>query len=175
VEMTKRLVEAVAEKYSVNTKQIYGTGQSMGGMTVLYLAATYPKLFAAELFVSCQWDITVLGNLVKEKFCYYAAAGDQNASGGQSDVQAMLEDDGKSYQTTTDLDATADASEQNATVQKMLAKGSAYNFVNFKEGTVLEVSDADSSDPMASSEHMASFEPAYKIAASRDWLFQHKG
>ncbi|MBD0843975.1 alpha/beta hydrolase-fold protein [Streptomyces sp. TRM68416] len=174
VEMTKRLVDTVAKKYRVNAKQIYGTGQSMGGMTVMYLAAKYPTLFAAELFVSCQWDISVLDNLAKETFCYYAAAGDERASGGQTDVEAMLKSAGKKYQTTTDLDATAAASEQNSTVQKMLAKGSDYNFVTFKKGTVLEVSDADSSDPMASSEHMASFEPAYKIAASRDWLFEQK-
>ena len=50
---TKNLIDNVSTSYSVDANRIYGTGQSMGGMTILYLASQYPDLFAAEMFVSC--------------------------------------------------------------------------------------------------------------------------
>ena len=61
---TKNLIDNVSSCYSADANRIYGTGQSMGGMTILYLASQYPDLFAAEMFVSCQWDINELSNPV---------------------------------------------------------------------------------------------------------------
>jgi hypothetical protein len=52
----------------------------------------------------------------------------------------------------------------------MYASGDAANFATFAAGTVLTVS-GQSADSGAGSEHMASFEPAYRITALRDWLF----
>ena len=170
VEATVGLLESIQSQYSVDASRIYGTGQSMGAMTVMYLAAHHPDLFAAELIVSGQWDPTDLSGLTSEKFLYFAAGGDENASGGQTDVEALLDSAGVAYGTTT-LDATAAATEQNAAVSDLVANGDTANFATFDTGTVLEVAGTSSSSGMGgSSEHMASFEPAYKIAAARDWL-----
>lgn len=54
------LLDYLTEAYSVDTGRLYTTGQSMGCMTSLYLNSQYPGLFAASLFVSGQWDISVL-------------------------------------------------------------------------------------------------------------------
>lgn len=171
VEMTARLLDDVEENYSVDTDRVYGTGQSMGCMTVMYLAAQHPELFAAELLVSGQWDASDLANLAEEEFLYFAAAGDENASGGQSDVQGLLEESGVSYGTTT-LDATASAGDQEAAITGLVDNGNSANFATFTTGSVLEAAGDEASTSMGgSSEHMASFEPAYKIAAARDWLF----
>ena len=170
VEMTTGLLESIEEQYSVDTSRIYGTGQSMGAMTVMYLAAHHPELFAAELIVSGQWDPTDLDGLTSENFLYFAAGGDENASGGQTDVEALLDTAGVAYGTTT-LDATAAASDQEAAISELVANGDTANFATFETGTVLEVAGTDSDSSMGgSSEHMASFEPAYKIAAARAWL-----
>ncbi|MER5217109.1 alpha/beta hydrolase-fold protein [Streptomyces sp. NPDC002838] len=169
VEMTPRLLSSVTGKYSVNAKRIYGTGQSMGCMTVMYLAAKHPGLFAAELFVSGQWDISELGNLAKENFFYIAAGGDEKASAGQTEVEKMLKSAGVSYQAAT-WDATWSEAQFSAAAKKLFAAGDSVNFATFKTGTVLKTSSA-SSAPVGG-EHMASFEPAYKITALRDWLFQ---
>jgi len=172
VEMTARLLADVEANYSVDTDRVYGTGQSMGAMTVMYLAATYPDLFAAELIVSGQWDISVLSALADEQFLYFAAGGDENASGGQTDVEALLDSAGVAYGTTT-LDATAAWSDQESAIAELVSNGNSANFATFETGTVLEVAGSDSSSGMGgSSEHMASFEPAYKIAAARTWLLQ---
>jgi predicted peptidase len=170
VEATVGLLDSIKAQYSVDENRVYGTGQSMGAMTVMYLAAQYPDLFAAELIVSGQWDPSQLARLTSENFLYFAAAGDENASGGQTDVEALLDAAGVSYGTTT-LDATAAASDQNAVISELVANGATANFATFDAGTVLAVAGTTSSSAMGgSSEHMASFEPAYKIAAARDWL-----
>ncbi|MFE0801390.1 alpha/beta hydrolase-fold protein [Streptomyces sp. NPDC058812] len=173
VEMTTRLLGSVTGEYSIDDKRIYGTGQSMGCMTVMYLTAKHPDLFAAELFVSGQWDVSELGNLAEEKFFYIAAGGDENASGGQADVKNLLKEAGVSYQSAT-WDATWTAAQYATAAKKLFAAGDDINFATFKTGTVLEASDSTSSGSAMNSEHMASFEPAYKITALRDWLFEQK-
>ncbi|MBF4615703.1 alpha/beta hydrolase-fold protein [Curtobacterium sp. VKM Ac-1376] len=170
VEMTARLLASIEDEYSVDTDRVYGTGQSMGAMTVMYLAAEHPDLFAAEMIVSGQWDPSTLDGLADENFVYFAAGGDENASGGQTDVQAILKDADVGYGTAS-VDATWSSEEIESTVSDLLASGDSANFATFTTGSVLEVSGASSSSSMGgSSEHMASFQPAYQIAAARDWL-----
>jgi len=167
VDMTARLVESLETTYAVDANRVYGTGQSMGAMTIMYLAAQDPDLFAAEMIVSGQWDITQLTGLADETFVYTAAAGDDKASVGQTDVEAMLDDAGVAYGTTT-ADAT-DAEATEAAAEQMLAAGDSANFLTFDEGTVLEASGSDGG---MGGEHMASFQPAYEISALRTWLLQ---
>jgi len=169
VDMTARLVESLESEYAVDTNRVYGTGQSMGAMTIMYLAAQDPDLFAAEMIVSGQWDITQLTGLADETFVYTAAAGDDKASVGQTDVEAMLDEAGVDYSTTT-ADATA-AEATEAAAEEMLAAGDSANFLTFDEGTVLEASGSSGSGAMGG-EHMASFQPAYEISALRTWLLQ---
>jgi len=171
VEMTARLVEYIEDKYSVDTDRVYGTGQSMGAMTVMYLAAEHPDLFAAEMIVSGQWDPSTLANLADEKFVYFAAGGDENATGGQTDVEAILKDADVEYGTAS-VDATWSSEEIESTISSLLANGNDTNFATFTTGSVLEVSGSSSSSSMGSSEHMASFQPAYEIGAARDWLLK---
>lgn len=157
--MTARLLENVEKSYSVDADRVYGTGQSMGCMTVMYLAAQHPDLFAAELLVSGQWDVSDLAIPAEEKFLYFAAAGDENASGGQADVQGLLDEAGVDYGTTT-LDATASSGDQEAAGTELVSDGDTANFATFTEGSVLEATGSDSGSGMGgSSEHMASFEP----------------
>jgi predicted peptidase len=173
VELTSRLLADVSSTYAVDPARVYGTGQSMGCMTVIYLAAKHPGLFAAELFVSGQWDVSVLGNLAKEKFFYIAAGGDAKASGGQKDVEGVLDKAGVSYGTAT-WDATWTDARLEAAAKKLLADGDTTNFATFKTGTVLTASGQSATAGAGGGEHMASFEPAYKIAALRDWLFAQR-
>ena len=95
--MTARFVRAMQSKYSVDTKRVYGTGQSIGAMTVMTLAAAHPDLFTAEMIVSGQWDPAELEGLTKAKFVYTAAGGDAKASGGQTVVETILKKAGVAY------------------------------------------------------------------------------
>lgn len=166
VELTKRMLESAASSYSVDMNRLYGTGQSMGCMTILYLSAKYPDLFTAELFVSGQWDINTLSPLANQKFFYIAAEGDPKASAGQAEVKTMLDSAGTKYSTVT-WDATWTSDEFSTAVSSILSEGNSINMATFKLGTVLPEGVA-----VGTSEHMYSFDYAYKIEGVRDWLFE---
>lgn len=165
IEMTVGLLNSVTSSYSIDTNRLYGTGQSMGCMTILCLSTEHPDLFAAELFVSGQWDISTLNNLSSQKFFYIAAEGDEKASGGQTEVEEMLKSAGTLYSTAT-WDATWSTDEFNTAVSSIVAEGNNINFATFKLGTVLP-----SGVTVGTNEHMYSFDYAYKIEAVRNWLF----
>jgi len=165
LEATVRLLESVEGQYSVDRDRIYATGQSMGCMIFMYLAAEHPDLFAAELFVDGQWDISALSGLESQKFFYFAAEGDQKASAGQQEVMDMLAAAGVGY-STAEWDATWSAQELSTAAASMLTGGKAINCVQWKLGTVLPSGVAE-----GTSEHMYSFDHAYTTEAVRDWLF----
>ena len=162
IETAVNLIESLTENYSIDTNRLYTTGQSMGCMTSLYLNSKYPDLFAASLFVSGQWDISVLQPLENAKFFYITAGGDAKASGGQDEVMAMFDVDGVSYSYGT-WSAQNSVEEQNASAEQLIAQGFDANMIRFETGTVL----ADGSGM----EHNASFNYGYKIPTVRDWLF----
>ena len=167
---TKNLIDNVSTSYSVDANRIYGTGQSMGGMTILYLASQYPDLFAAEMFVSCQWDINELSNLDSQKFFYIVSEGDQKASTGQKEVKQMLDNKSVKYEVLEGIDAQSGDNDNK--INEMIGKNSNINFISFKQGTVTGNS---TDNKMGAGEHMASFDYAYNLEPVRDWLFkQHK-
>jgi len=166
VDLTARLITEVSSEYAVDTDRIYGTGQSMGAMTTMYLAANYPALYTAVLIVDGQWDVSALKGLEQQKVIYIAAGGDDKASEGQQNVKTMLDADSVSYSEVTDLDAQADRDTLNKEVQAMLDKNSKINFITWTAGTVMQGVSSN-----ISSEHMASFDYAYKLSSVRDWIF----
>ena len=165
---TKNLIDNVSSCYSADANRIYGTGQSMGGMTILYLASQYPDLFAAEMFVSCQWDINELSNLDSQKFFYIVSEGDQKASTGQKEVKQMLDNKSVKYEVLDGIDAQSGDNDNK--INEMIGKNSNINFISFKQGTVTGNS---TDNKMGAGEHMASFDYAYNLDPVRDWLFKH--
>ena len=164
VEVAARMVEAVAAENNVDTNRLYTTGQSMGCMTSLYLAANHPDLFAAELFVSGQWQMEDLQGLETQTFFYIAAGGDPKASSGQADVMADLDGKGVTYSTSFDWDANLDDAGMEEALRAEIAEGNAINIGQFAAGTVIEANNRGI-------EHMSSFDCAYKLDAVRAWLF----
>lgn len=164
VETVVTLIQSMQKEYSIDANRIYTTGQSMGCMTSLYLNSKYPNLFAASMYVSGQWDISVLSPLENQKFFYITAGGDEKASGGQDEVKEMFDRDGKKYSYAT-WNAQNSAEEQESAVKDLLAEKQSANMIRFEEGSVFK-------DGQSGSEHMASFSYAYKLTAVRDWLFE---
>lgn len=157
------LLKSLQKKYNINSKRLYGTGQSMGGMTMFYINSTHPNLFAATLYVSSQWEVSQLSALKNQKFFYIAAGGDENALKGQNNVKSMLKKYKKKYSEAT-LDATDSVAKKNTAANKLINSKTDANFITWKTGTVLENSNKGM-------EHMASFDYGYTIPAVRDWLF----
>lgn len=164
VELTYRLIEDVAAKYSVN--KIYGTGQSMGCMTTLILASEHPDLYAACMFVDGQWDVSTLKSLENQKFVYFAAEGDDNAYAGMQEVESMLDTDSVSY-ATAQFDATWSDEELENAEESLLSQNSSINMITWKKGTVLPEGTAE-----GTSEHMYAFDYAYQCTAIMKWLME---
>ena len=164
VETAVKLLAKLREDYAIDENRIYATGQSMGCMTSLYLNSKYPDLFAASMFVSGQWDISVLKPLEGKTFFYITAGGDANASGGQSEVMEMLDADDIPYAYGAWNAQNSDEA-QVAAVNELLAQGLPINMVRFETGSVFKEGESGM-------EHMASFNYGYKLSAVRDWLFE---
>ena len=167
IDVAMRLLQSLTETYSIDTGRIYTTGQSMGGMTSFHLSISYPDFFAAYLFVSSQWDTTLLHGLEDESFFYIVSAGDPRASAGQEDLLAVFDADNAAY-SHSEWGAQDAAESQTANVTAMLAEGNTANFVTFTAGTTLAEGQSGSA---GAGEHMTSFDYAYKLEAVRDWLF----
>ncbi|MDR1388019.1 MAG: hypothetical protein LBJ44_10665 [Propionibacteriaceae bacterium] len=163
VDTFSHLLDQLQTDYSIDPNRLYGTGQSMGCMTMFYLNGHYPDLFAATLYVAGQWDVTQLEALRDETFFYIVAAGDDQASQGQANLKAWFDSADVAY-STAELDATWDETHSNEAVAAVLAEGTDHYFVTFAQGTVLSAGQR--------TEHVASFDHGYQIPAIRDWLFE---
>ena len=168
VEVAARLVETVAETRGADMNRLYATGQSMGCMTLMYLSARHPDLFAAQIFVSGQWDTRMLGNLADETFFYIVAEGDPKASAGQRELFEALTSKGARI-STAKWDARWPNDESAKAVTAILSESNNINFVTFTKGSVMP---EGASANAGSGEHMYSFDFAYNIEGVRDWLFE---
>ena len=162
--MTERFIDYALRHYSIDTSRVYATGQSMGCMTLLLLAAKNPDLFTACLFVSGQWHVNELKGLASQKFIYVTSAGDDKASAGQLEVMNMFRNDEVNFDSFSEVDAK--------NPELTLSDTQAHTFITFKKGSTLTLTLSEEIDNGANySEHMSSFDYAYRIQALRDWLF----
>ena len=166
LDLLPRLITDTAEKYHADTDRIYGTGQSMGAMATLYTAANHPDLYAGIQIVDGQWNTDELQGIETQNMVYITAGGDQKATQGQEEVKELLDSIGTKYSQATGWDAQADSEELRTACEELFQDGNSINFITWKEGTVLNGSSG--------SEHMASFDYAYKLEKVRDWLFMQK-
>ena len=163
IDVAVSIIRHLTQTYSIDESRLYTTGQSMGGMTSFHLNVKYPDLFAASLFVGSQWDNSILDVLEGDTFFYIVSAGDEKASTGQSGLMAVFDRDGVGY-SHGEWSAKDDAQTQAQAVQALIDQGCSANFVTFTAGTTLP-------EGMSSSEHLTSFDYAYRLETVRDWLF----
>ena len=164
VDMTIRLLNEVVEKYHIDSKCLYTTGQSMGSMISFYFNITYPEVFAASLFVGSQWDTSKMNNFGNKHFFYIVAGGDKKASGGMRDLATVLSENQARIDSAS-WSAKLSSEEQDRLASQLIARGGNVNFIRFEAGSVLP-------EDGRGMEHMASFDYAYKLAPVRDWLFE---
>jgi dienelactone hydrolase len=69
---TWQLMDAITSRYSVDTNRIYGSGQSMGGMQVLGMAAQRDNYFAGIWAIGSQWGNNYAKSATYNGRSYYA-------------------------------------------------------------------------------------------------------
>ena len=160
VDMVARLVKKVASQNPIDNNRLYTTGQSMGGMISMYYNSAYPDLFAASIFVDCHWDSATFPELVKHKFVFITAG----KAGTFDSLEQAAKDAGVKYE-YTDFSAKLPQAEQDSLASAVLAKGAPITIINFTSKSVLP-------DDGKGSEHMYSFDYAYRLTPVREWLFK---
>lgn len=162
VDMVMRLVRSVARGNAVDDTRLYTTGQSMGGMISMYYNVTYPDVFAASVFVDCHWDSATFGELVKHKFTFITAG----KAGTFGALEAAADAAGVRYE-YAEWSARLPQERQDSLAAALLAEGAPINIINFESKTVLPADGRGS-------EHMYSFDYAYRLTPVREWLFAQR-
>lgn len=170
-EIAMRLLQSVVNQYSIDKNRLYTTGQSMGGMLSFYFNVKYPDVFAASIFVGSQWDSNVLAPLAKKNFFYIISAADPKASVGMKQLGEVLKNEGAKFG-EVEFSAQLPESEQNKIINNLIKEGNHINFVRFTPNTV--VPQTEKALAWKGSEHMYSFDYAYKLKSVRDWLFKQR-
>lgn len=163
VDIVMRLLDSVVKSNNVDKNRLYTTGQSMGGMISMYFNITYPDVFAASLFVDCHWDTNKFDELAKHTFTYVTAGKNGKSFGNIQAVEDAAKKDGRKFE-FAEWSAKLPQAEQDSLASAMLAKGAPINIINFTPKSVLP-------DDGKGSEHMYSFDYAYKLTPVREWLF----
>lgn len=167
VDVVIRMLKDVTGKYNVDTNRLYTTGQSMGGMISMYYNVAYPDVFAASIFVDSHWATSTFTELAKHKFIYFIAGDKGKAYADMQPLEEAAEKDGVQY-TFASWSAKLPELRQSELAATMLEKGAPVNIFQFEPGSVLP-------EDGKGSEHMYSFDYAYKIPSVREWMFkQHK-
>lgn len=166
-----RLLQSVVREYSIDTRRLYTTGQSMGGMISFHFNVQYPDLFAASLFVGSQWDTNLLHVLANKKFFYIVSAGDPKASQGMQELKELFRANDVAF-AQTEFSAKLSEAEQNRRIDELLKQNQDRNFVLFEKGTTLP--EGLTATQSKAGEHMYSFDYAYRIKAVRDWLYRQQ-
>lgn len=164
VDVVVRLVRDLAANKNVDAKRLYTTGQSMGGMISMYYNVAYPDLFAASIFVDSHWDTSTFPELARHRFVYFIA-GDKGKSYPEiAPLEEACRADSVDY-TFAEWSARLPWATQDSVAATMLDKGAPVNIFQFTPGSVLPASGKGS-------EHLYSFDYAYRNSAVRSWLFR---
>lgn len=166
VDIVIRLLKELVTSHPIDSSRLYTTGQSMGGMISMYYNITYPDVFAASMFVDCHWDTSKFGELAKHTFAYVTAGKSGHSWGDIKPLEEAAEKDGRKYE-YAQWSAKLPEAEQDSLAAALLAKGAPINIINFTPGSVLPADGKGS-------EHMYSFDYAYKLTPVREWMFRQK-
>lgn len=148
----------VIENYSVDTRRIYGTGQSQGGMANIAISDKYPELFAAQLLVACQWNVDEMEILRDKNLWIVVCEGDTKAFPAMNEAVGRWKKLGAQVSTNSDFwDSKLPVTELNKKIKTMECQRANINYTVFAGGN-----------------HMYTWSFAYNISALRDWLFKQK-
>lgn len=169
VQGTVELLKHIVREYPIDPKRIYGTGQSMGCMTLCKLSSEYPNLFAGCLLVGGQWNPQVMEKAKDGNFWISVSRGDEKAFPGMNAVTKVFEDAGEKVG-KLELDALESAEEINRKIVTLSKDGNHIHYTWFKGNSVIP--DGEVSSPIA--HHKNTWRVTYQLEALCDWLLAQK-
>ena len=171
LEATVNLLNDLLKKYSIDSKRLYTTGQSMGGMMSAALNIKYPDLFAATYLVACQWDYFTAAPMSKNKVWITVSTGDLKAYPGMNAMTTVFEQNGGVVEKAA-WQGNETVQSFNKGVSEILEKNPSANvyYTTLAKGTIPGIGSA----PSGGAEHIYTWTVAYNIEGIRDWIFKQK-
>jgi poly(3-hydroxybutyrate) depolymerase len=177
VQATWQLMDAVTSKYSIDMNRVYASGQSMGGMQVLDMAAQRDNYFAGIWAIGSQWgnnynktytyptDGTIVTNPDWQNW-YYAISddnilatnmtGDGRATGYWNETQSMFATYANATIPYTSWDpTTTSVAQENTLLEALLATPNPLGIFW---------------DALDNGDHKSTWIYAHAISDSYDWL-----
>lgn len=157
LDATIALLKDLQQRYSIDSKRIYLTGQSMGCMSSIVLMLKEPNMFAAALLVAGKWKPELMRPLDKQNLWIISCNGDTSSTTLQGQAVSLWRSQGSHVAEDT-WDMTLSPAQLSAAADTMRAKGTHLFFTHLTGGS-----------------HRATWFVAYGIPSIQDWLFeQHR-
>ena len=165
--LLKEMIDMVAEKYNVDKKRIYATGQSMGCMAFCELNILYPDYFAASLLVAGQWSPERMAkHCTACKFWILVSNHDAKAFPGMNAVTEQMERAGAKIGRYT-WNAKSTQEQFDALVDEAMRDDVNVRYTVFEGSSVVP----DGRDDNPASNHICTWPVVYSIDALKRWLF----
>lgn len=169
VEATMELLQHIVNEYSIDGNRIYGTGQSMGCMTLCELNVRYPSVFAGCLLVGGQWNPEIMPKARENNLWISVSEGDEKAFPGMNAVTQRIEQAGTPVGKMS-LDAEACIEELNTQVEQLGRDGNHIHYTWFTGDSVIPKGVT----PTPLLHHKNTWRVTYQIKALREWLFAQR-
>lgn len=157
LDATIALLKDLQTRYSIDSKRIYTTGQSMGCMSSIVLMLKEPTLFAGALLVAGKWNPQLMGPLAQQNIWIISCEGDASSNTLQGEAVELWRKEGNTVTEAT-WDMTLPSERLSEEADKMRKDGQHLLFTHLTGGN-----------------HRATWFVAYGIKSVQDWLFeQHR-
>ncbi|MCD8073894.1 MAG: hypothetical protein LUF27_02450 [Lachnospiraceae bacterium] len=166
IETIKRMMDLLAEQYSIDMDRIYTTGQSQGCMASLELGIRYPEFFAGFLLVAGQWDPNRSSILWNQNIWILVSEGDKKALPGMNAITFAFEEKGAVIGRYR-WDAKMDPQLLNKAAAKAASDSYRIRYTVFEGSSVVP----PEKEITPATNHVCTWPVAYGIEAVRDWLF----
>ena len=154
LDATVALIKDLQRRYSIDSKRIYATGQSMGCMSSIVLMLKEPDMFAGALLVAGKWKPELMRPLDKQNLWIISCEGDISSNTLQGQAVALWRSQGSKVTEAT-WNMTLPEAKLSEEADKMRAEGNHLLFTHLTGGN-----------------HRATWFVAYGIKSVQDWLFE---
>lgn len=153
LDRTIHLIQSLCQTYSIDTRRIYNTGQSMGGMTSIAMDVKYPHFFAASYLIACKWNAAVTAPLASQPLWTVICEGDAGAYPSMTEILGNLEKAGTKVDRQT-LDADVPAAQLQAGAASLIEPDCNHYLTIYKGGS-----------------HRYTWLYAYTMKPALEWIF----
>ena len=147
--ITKRLIFELGNKFNLDINRIYGTGQSIGAMGLLYLLSNNAKLLTASILINGFYMHDELSELINTTFTFISSKENVKSFNSQKEIKDYFDSYNISYGLIDNISNKEDIEALNQKVKYMLYKNYRNNFITYSGGKNL----------------------VYKFEEIRDWIF----